>query len=75
MSRFIVRQALNAAYWDVTEVLMKENLILGHNINPATEEETKAATFRWSGCVFQAKVCLSLQLLYHLWLYLCHTVK
>lgn len=66
MSCFIVRQALNPANWDVTEVLVKENFILGHNINPATEEETKAATLRWNGSVFQTKVCLSLELLCHL---------
>lgn len=64
---FFVRQALNPAYWDVAEVLIKEKLILGHNIHPAAEEETKTATFRWNGCAFQAKVCLSKpQLLYEL---------
>lgn len=38
MTQFIVRQAPNPAYWDVTEVLVKEQLILGHNIHPASEE-------------------------------------
>lgn len=53
MTHFFVRQALNPAYWDVTEVLMKEKLILDHKINPALEEEeTKPATFRRNGCDF-----------------------
>lgn len=46
MTHFFVRQALNPAYWDVTEVLIKEKFILGHNVHPALEEETKPATFR-----------------------------